>query len=160
MLSTLINNKENKDYEAEIISVLKLDNINYNPYAELENPIIYNKKLYLVVNSNIIKIYNLLTFKEILNLEFPIIPKRIEIIDEEHILLYRSNNLYCYRINFKEKKLEFKFYISDIYMFKFLYRRKEILIFLVHGDSKARINLEGKIIFYKNKKPDIFLVFI
>jgi hypothetical protein len=127
--------------------------------GELENPIIYDKKIYLALTSNIIKIYNLLTFKEILKIELPISPKRIEIIDEEHMLLYRYNNLYCYRINFKKKKLEFKFYISGIYMFKFLYTRKEILIFFTHGDSKARINLEGKIIFYKGKKPEIFFEF-
>ena len=44
-------------------------------------------------------------------------------------------------------------------MFKFLYRRKEILIFFTHSDSKVRINLEGKIIFYKGKKPEIFFEF-
>ena len=103
MLSTLLNKKPYKDYETEITAILKLDKNHYNPYIELENPIIYNKKLYLVLTDKIIKIYNLLTFKEILKLEFPIIPKRIEIIDQEHMLLYQSNNLYCYKINFKKK---------------------------------------------------------
>ena len=159
MISTLINNKTYKEYETELISILKVDNNHYSPYEQLENPIIYNKKLYLVLTGNIIKIFNLLTFEEILKLEFPITPKRIEIIDEEHLLLYQSNNLYCLRIDFQEKIFEFKFYITDIYMFKFLYKRKEILIFLTHGDSKARINLEGKIILYKGKKPDIFFGF-
>jgi hypothetical protein len=110
---------------------------------------------------NIIQVYDCKLFKLISTFKLPFIPRILDIIEENSLILYNNNMLYYYTFNLKEHQLDFKFLISNIYIFKFLSIKKEILFLMNNGinDGWARVDLTGQIIFYEKKKPNISFVF-
>ena len=102
------------------------------------------------------KIYDCLTFKELSILKLPVKPRIFEITEENSILLYSNNLLIYYTFDLEENKVNFKFYITDIYLFKYLPAKKEIYIMNANKKGSALISLTGDVLFYEKDKPDIF----
>ena len=135
---------------------------------------ILNKRIYIYVIDNSIKVYDCISFKEISNLKLPFnrevkwIDKefmKIEILDNDIALIFADKKLYFYEINLKENKLNFLHYLSDIHHFCYLPKRKEIFL-LTENTSKngepigmAKSDLLGKIIFNNKIEPKIFYEF-
>ena len=146
----LKDDSKDKIYKFQCSTILNIK-------AELEkNSIkIFNQKMFLYFKDKTIKVYNILSLKQIFNKFLFFTPRAIDIINSNSVLLFDKNKLYYYKINLKEKKLNFKFYISDVFMFKYIPDKNEIVIIMTNSKGCARIDLSGKIIFNNYKKPKI-----
>ena len=146
----LKDDSKDKIYKFQCSTILNIK-------AELEkNSIkIFNQKMFLYFKDKTIKVYNILSLKQIFNKFLFFTPRAIDIINSNSVLLFDKNKLYYYKINLKEKKLNFKFYISDVFMFKYIPDKNEIFIIMTNSKGCARIDLSGKIIFNNYKKPKI-----
>ena len=134
-------------------------------YKEIDKIQIINENLYIYILDNAIKVYDCLTFKEKAVLELPFTPSIMEITDNNSIILYADDKLYLYKYNLDEGKLNFVFYLPDIYFFSYLYQKKEILLLMngtpLDGSSgMAKIDLSGKIILFKSKKPEVIFNYV
>ena len=126
---------------------LKMDLGNVFGSYENDDTLINGKEIFLFSQPNIIRVYDCITLKKNNQFELPITPIKYEIVNNNHILIYNKHILYCYSIDFSENKLIFKFFVPDIFLFKYLKERKEILIQLEKDQTFSRINLEGIIEF-------------
>ena len=124
-----------------------------------------NGKIYEYVINNSIIVYDSITFKQIgiLKLPFERQQPSMDILENDVLIIMGNSNLYFYKIDLKENKLIFLHYISDIYNFCYLKKRKEIFL-LTEVDSytekkeiwgMARADLLGNIIYYNKTKPEI-----
>ena len=116
---------------------------------------IINDNLYIYVIDNSIMIYDYKTFKQkaVLNLPFKTNIPYLEILENEVLLYLIGARLYFYKINIKEKKLEFMLYIPNVFNFCYLEKRKEIFFLLKNTLDPARCDLNGNIISFVQKKP-------
>ena len=130
-----------------------------------DNLIFMNGKIYEYVIDNSIKVYDSKTFKQIGILKLPFERQQpcMDLLENDVLIIMGNANLYFYKIDLKENKLIFLHYISDIYNFCYLKKRKEIFL-LTELDSyeekkktwgMARADLLGNIIYYNKKKPEI-----
>ena len=153
--------KPSKEYTFQISTALYIDK-SVSFYSEIEKVLILKGKIYLYMGEEkkIIQVYDCKLFKLISSLKLPFIPKILDIIEENSLILYKSNILYYYSFNLTEHHLDFKFLISNIYIFKFLSIKKEI-VFLMNGTNEgwAKVDLTGQIIFYEKNKPNISYAF-
>ena len=136
--------------------------INKAESKEIDRLKILKDYLYVYVVNNSIKIYNINTFQEISTLKLPFNREdkfvfdrefiTLEIMENDIVLILADKKLYFYKINLKENKLCFLYYLSEVHHFCYLEKRKEI--FLLTQSSPpydyAKTDLLGKIIF-KNK---------
>ena len=123
---------------------------------EIEPTLIKGKNIYLFTYPNMMQIYDCITFKKISQFELPITPLRYEIVENNYILIYFNHKLFCYSINFSNNKLNFIFYTRDVYLFKYLKEKKEILIKANYYHCFSKINLKGDITFCEGEKPKIY----
>ena len=137
--------KEFTSHNFQIHLKMELGNL-FDSY-ENDGALINGKEIFLFTRPNIIKIYDCITLKKIYQFELPITPIKYEITNNNHILIYNNHILYCYFMDFSDGKLIFKFFVPDIFLFKYLKERKEILIQLKKAQAFSRINLEGIIQF-------------
>ena len=131
---------------------------------------IYDKYLYAYILENKIIVYDINTFKEISVLNIPF--KRgemnpfkeyifVDILENGTALILAYNLLYFYEINLKESQLKFLKYISEVYHFCVLEKKKEIFLLTENtlvGDyyGMAKCDFSGKIIFRnKSNQPNI-----
>ena len=131
---------------------------------------IVNGNLYVYLSNDSIRVYDCKAFKEIANLKFPFKRKKLifEILENETIIIFADNKLYFYKINLKQNELSFLYYLSEIYNFCYLKKRKEIFLLTEIGsyDEKklpwgmARSDLLGNIIFANKIKPEKCYEFI
>ena len=136
---------------------------------------IYDKYLYAYILENKIIVYDINTFKEISVLNIPF--KRgemnpfkeyilVDILENGTALILAYNLLYFYEINLKESQLKFLKYISEVYHFCVLEKKKEIFLLTENtlvGDyyGMAKCDFSGKIIFRnKNNQPNIYYEYI
>ena len=136
---------------------------------------IYDKYLYAYILENKIIVYDINTFKEISVLNIPF--KRgemnpfkeyifVDILENGTALILAYNLLYFYEINLKESQLKFLKYISEVYHFCILEKKKEIFLLTENtlvGDyyGMAKCDFSGKIIFRnKNNQPNIYYEYI
>lgn len=125
--------------------------------------------LYIYLVNNWIKIYDCQTFKEIANLNLPFERKNLkfEILENEIVIIFADSKLYFYKINIKENKLCFMHYLSEVYNFCYLKKRKEIFLLTELGSytekkvpwGMARSDLLGNIIFANKIQPKIYYEF-
>ena len=136
---------------------------------------IYDKYIYSYILENSITVYDINTFKEIANLKIPFSrgemnPLKeyilVDILENGIALILAYKHLYFYEINLKESKLKFLKYISEVYHFRVLEKRKEIFLLTektLVGDfyGMAKCDFSGNIIFRnKNNKPQIYYEYI
>lgn len=132
---------------------------------------IINGNLYVYLKYyNSIKVYDCETCKEISNIKLPFERKEpsFEILDNEILIIYADTKLYFYKINIKKSQLSFLHYLSDIYNFCYLKKRKEIFLLTELGSYEekkvpwgmAKCDLLGNIIFANKIKPKIYYKFI
>ena len=126
---------------------------------------VYDKYIYAYILENAITVYDINTFKEIANLKIPF--KRgeqnpfkeyifVDILENGIALILAYKHLYFYEINLKESQLKFLKYISEVYHFCILEKKKEIFLLTENtlvGDyyGMAKCDFSGNIIF-RNKK--------
>jgi len=150
-----------KDYTFQVSASLSIDK-SVNFYLEIEKVLILKGKIYLYIGKekNIIQVYDCKLFKLISELKLPFIPRILDINEENSLILYKNNVLYYYTFNLNEHQLDFKFSISNIYIFKFLSIKKEILFLMEnYNNGWAKVDLTGQIIFYEKNKPNISFTF-
>ena len=138
---------------------------------EIDKIKIYNKNIYVYIVDNSIKVYNLFSFKEISNLKLPFNREdkwtnkefiSVEILENDIVIILADKKLYFYEINFKENNLNFLHYLSDVYHFCYLEKRREIFLLTENklvGDyyGMAKSDILGKVIFRnKNNQPQIY----
>ena len=157
----IIDKIPSKKYTFQISTVLSIDkSVNLN--SEIEKVLILKGKIYLYMGEekNIIQVYDCKLLKLISTLKLPFAPRILDIIEENSLIIYKNSFLYYYTFNLKEHQLDFKFLISNIYIFKFLSIKKEIL-FLMNGINNgwAKVDLTGQIIFYEKNKPNVSFAF-
>ena len=136
---------------------------------------IYNKKIYIYIVDNSIKVYDCNTFKEVSNLKLPFNRGKksgfkeyviADILENGIFLILADKKLYFYEINLKENQLKFMHYLSEVHHFYYLQKKKEIFLLTENtlvGDyyGMAKSDLFGNIIFRnKNNQPQIFYDFI
>ena len=136
---------------------------------------IYNKKIYVYIVDNSIKVYNSETFKEISNLKLPFNRGEksfikeyitVDILENGILLILADQKLYFYEINLKESQLKFLKYISEVYHFCILQKKKEIFLLTENtlvGEyyGMAKCDFSGNIIFRNKKnKPQIYYEYI
>ena len=136
---------------------------------------IYNKKIYIYIVDNSIKVYDCNTFKEVSNLKLPFNRGKksgfkeyviADILENGIFLILADKKLYFYEINLKENQLKFMHYLSEVHHFCYLQKKKEIFLLTENtlvGDyyGMAKSDLFGNIIFRnKNNQPQIFYDFI
>lgn len=144
--------------------------INTTLNVKVDNIKIINGNIYVYVINNSIKIYDCKTFKEKAVLKLPFKRKKpsLEIIENEILIIQGGSKLYFYKINIKENKLSFLYYLSEIYNFCYLSKRKEIFLLTELGSydedikpwGMARADLLGNIIFQNKIKPTISYEFV
>ena len=138
---------------------------------EIDKLKIYNKNIYVYVVDNSIKVYNSITFKEISNLKLPFNRGegcpfkefiKIDILENDTVLILADKKLYFYQINLKENKLNFLYYMCEVHNFCYLQKKKEIFLLTegtLIGDyyGMAKSDLLGNIIF-RNKinQPKVY----
>ena len=132
---------------------------------------VYDKYIYAYILENAITVYDINTFKEIANLKIPF--KRgeqnpfkeyifVDILENGIALILAYKHLYFYEINLKESQLKFLKYISEVYHFCILEKKKEIFLLTENtlvGDyyGMAKCDFSGNIIFRNKKdKPKIY----
>ena len=151
------------------------NNIDKKSSKDIDRLKIYNKNIYVYIVDNSIKVYNSDTFKEISNLKLPFnrgeksFDKeyiQVDILENGFVLILADKKLYFYEINLKENKLKFLQYLSEVYHFCYLQKKKEIFLLTENtlvGEyyGMAKSNLFGNIIF-RNKKdqPKIYNEYI
>lgn len=159
--------KENLDKLKGIINSLEINTI---VNIEADKLSIVNGNLYIyLINDNSIKIYDCQIFKEIANLRLPFKRKKLkfEILENEIVIMFADLKLYFYKINIKENKLDFMHYLSEVYNFCYLKKRKEILLLTELGSftekivpwGMAKSDLLGNITFANKIKPKIYYEF-
>ena len=136
---------------------------------------ICDKYIYAYILENSIIVYNINTFKEIANLKISFIRGEmnpfkeyifVDILENGTALILAYNQLYFYEINLKESQLKFLKYISEVYHFCILEKKKEIFLLTektLVGDyyGMAKCDFSGKIIFRnKNNQPQIYYEYI
>ena len=136
---------------------------------------VYDKYIYAYILENAITVYDINTFKEIANLKIPF--KRgeqnpfkeyifVDILENGIALILAYKHLYFYEINLKESQLKFLKYISEVYHFCILEKKKEIFLLIENtlvGDyyGMAKCEFSGNIIFRNKKdKPKIYSEYI
>ena len=144
---------------------------------EIDKLKIINEKIFVYVINNSIKVYNNKTFKLISILEIPFSRYKyeflgpmkefinVEILENDTVLILAEKKLYFYKINYKENKLNFLHYLSEIFHFCYLEKKKEIFLLtenqLIEAPlGMARSDILGNIIFYNKIKPKINYEFI
>ena len=158
--------KENLDKLKAKISSFQINTI-VNIKADKLSIVKGNLYIYLVNNS--IKIYDCQTFKEIANLNLPFERKNLkfEILENEIVIIFATEKLYFYLINIEKNELSFMHYLSGIYNFCYLKKRKEIFLLTELGSytekkvpwGMARSDLLGNIIFANKIEPKIYYEF-
>ena len=138
--------------------------------AKVDNLKIINGNIYAYVINNSIKIYDCKTFKEKASLKLPFERKEplLEILENEILIIQGFTKLYFYKINIKEKKLLFLHYLSEIFNFCYLKKRKEIFLLMELGSYKedikpwgmAKVDLLGNIVYSNKIKPTISYEFV
>ena len=128
-----------------------------------------NGNLYVYLINDSIKVYDNKTFKELANLKLPFKRKKqlFEILENETLIIYADSKLYFYKINLKQNELSFLHYLSDVYNFCYLKKRKEIFLLTELGsyDEKkipwgmARSDILGNILFANKIKPEKYYEF-
>ena len=131
---------------------------------------IINGNLYVYLINDSIKVYECKKFKEIANLKLPFQRKKqiFEILENEILIIYGDSKLYFYKINLEQNELSFLHYLSEVYNFCYLKKRKEIFLLTELGSYEekkmpwgmARSDLLGNIIFANKIKPEICYEFI
>ena len=136
---------------------------------------ICDKYIYSYILENSISVYDINTFKEISNLKIPFIRGKenpfkeyisVDILENNIALILAEKYLYFYEINLKESKLKFLKYISEVYHFCILHKKKEIFLLTENtlvGDyyGMAKCDFSGNIIFTnKENKPQIYYEYI
>ena len=132
---------------------------------------IFNKTIYVYIVDNSIKVYNSDTFKEISNLKLPFnrgeqsFDKeyiQVDILENGFVLILADKKLYFYEIDLGKNQLKFLRYLSEVYHFCYLQKKKEIFLLTENtlvGDyyGMAKSDVFGNIIF-RNKKdqPQIY----
>lgn len=158
-----------EEYTFQSITIVEKERSN-----EIKNKMkIINGKIYTYVENNSIKVYNSKTFKliSILKIPFRRIDEsefighwkefiHVEILDNDTVLILADKKLYFYKIDWKENKLCFLHYFSEIYNFCYLEKRKEIFLLtenkLVEAPlGMAKSDILGNIIFTNKIKPKI-----
>ena len=136
---------------------------------------VYDKYIYAYILENAITVYDINTFKEIANLKIPF--KRgeqnpfkeyifVDILENGIALILAYKHLYFYEINLKECQLKFLKYISEVYHFCILEKKKEIFLLTENtlvGDyyGMAKCDFSGNITFRNKKdKPKIYSKYI
>ena len=129
-----------------------------------------NGKIYIYLVNNSIKIYDCETFKEIANLKIPFERKKLifEILENGVLVIFAAEKLYFYLINIEKNELSFMHYLSGIYNFCYLKKRKELFLLTELGSYEekmvdwgmAKSDLKGNIIFANKIKPKIHYEFI
>ena len=136
---------------------------------------IYDNYLYAYILENKIIVYDINTFKEISVLNIPF--KRgemnpfkeyifVDILENGTALILAYKQLYFFEINLKESKLKFLKYLSEVYHFCILEKKKEIFLLTENtlvGDyyGMAKCDFSGNIIFRnKNNQPQIYYEYI
>ena len=136
---------------------------------------VYDKYIYAYILENAITVYDINTFKEIANLKIPF--KRgeqnpfkeyifVDILENGIALILAYKHLYFYEINLKESQLKFLKYISEVYHFCILEKKKEIFLLTENtlvGDyyGMAKCDFSGNVIFRNKKdKPKIYSEYI
>ena len=136
---------------------------------------IYGKYIYAYILENKIIVYDANTLKEISNLKIPFTRGEmnpfkeyivVDILENGTALILAYKHLYFYEINLKESQLKFLKYISEVYNFCILEKKKEI--FLLTDNTlvgnyygMAKCDFSGKIIFRnKNNQPQIYYEYI
>ena len=128
-----------------------------------------NGNLYVYLINDSIKVYDNKTFKELANLKLPFKRKKqlFEILENETLIIYADSKLYFYKINLKQNELSFLHYLSEVYNFCYLKKRKEIFLLTELGsyDEKklpwgmARSDILGNILFANKIKPEKYYEF-
>ena len=136
---------------------------------------IYDKYMYAYILENMIIVYDINTFKEIATLKIPFIRGEmnpfkeyiaVDILENGIALILAYKHLYFYEINLKESQLKFLKYISEVYHFCVLEKKKEIFLLTENtlvGDyyGMAKCDFSGKIIFRnKNNQPQVYYEYI
>lgn len=136
---------------------------------------IIDKYIYAYILENSISVYDINTFKEISNLKIPFIRGKnnpfkeyigLDILENGIVLILAEKYLYFYEINLKESQLKFLKYISEVYHFCILQKKKEIFLLTENtlvGDyyGMAKCDFSGNIIFRnKDNKPQIYYEYI
>lgn len=95
-----------KDYKFQKSTALRIDK-GVSFYSEIEKVLIIKGKIYLYIREekNIIQVYDCKLFKLISTLNLPFVPRILDIIEENSLILYNNNVLCYYTFNLKEKKL-------------------------------------------------------
>ena len=136
---------------------------------------VYDKYIYAYILENAITVYDINTFKAIANLKIPF--KRgeqnpfkeyifVDILENGIALILAYKHLYFYEINLKESQLKFLKYISEVYHFCILEKKKEIFLLTENtlvGDyyGMAKCDFSGNITFRNKKdKPKIYSKYI
>lgn len=129
-----------------------------------------NGKIYIYLVNNSIKIYDCETLKEIANLKIPFERKKLifEILENGVLVIFAAEKLYFYLINIEKNELSFMHYLSGIYNFCYLKKRKELFLLTELGSYEekmvdwgmAKSDLKGNIIFANKIKPKIHYEFI
>ena len=136
---------------------------------------IYDKYWYSYILENKIIVYDINTFKEISVLNIPF--KRgemnpfkeyihVDILENGTALILAYKQLYFFEINLKESQLKFLKYLSEVYHFCILEKKKEIFLLTENtlvGDyyGMAKCDFSGNIIFRnKNNQPQIYYEYI
>jgi len=162
----IVNEAPAKNYTFQISTSLFIDeNVDFS--SEIEKVLIVKGKIYLYMGKvkNIIQVYDCKLFKLISVLELPFVPRILDIIEKNSLILYKNNFLYYYTFNLKENQLYFIFLIKEIYMFKYLSIKKEILLLMNNIkdynnniSSWAKVDLAGIIILWQKIKPNISFI--
>ena len=136
---------------------------------------ICDKYMYSYILENMIIVYDINTFKEISVLKIPFIRGKmnpfkeyinVDILENGIALILAYKHLYFYEINLKESQLKFLKYISEVYHFCILEKKKEIFLLTENtlvGDyyGMAKCDFSGKIIFRnKNNQPQVYYEYI
>ena len=136
---------------------------------------ICDKYMYSYILENMIIVYDINTFKEISVLKIPFIRGKmnpfkeyinVDILENGIALILAYKHLYFYEINLKESQLKFLKYISEVYHFCILEKKKEIFLLTENtlvGDyyGMAKCDFSGKIIFRnKNNPPQVYYEYI
>ena len=110
---------------------------------EAETLKIINGNLYIYSYGDSIKVYDTKTFKlkADLGLPFKNDQRLIDILDNEVLIYLIPKKLYFYKINTAENKLEYKFYLPNIYAFHYLSKRREIFLLTKKKKKKKNRNV-------------------
>lgn len=181
-----IKNLQIKEYPFETMTVLTLKSEEEKDKAV--KIAIFDKKIYLLLLDYSIRIYDCMTLGEIATLKFGSefnfyinntnntdiyyinfdkywkAYVNTEILENEMVLILCDRRLYFFKMNLKEKKFDLLYYLSDVYHFCYLEKKKEIFLitemenifYYVKGVSNtkmAKSDLEGNILFSNGIKP-------